>query len=136
MSTNWYEFLLDALEVEEPHRELGSYRGPVDPSATSIGDYFRQPAYPYPERLDVGSYYTQKLALQIELVKMQNWIDEQGRRLLILFEGRDTAGKGSTIKRFTEHLNPRRVHVVALEKPTEREQGQWYFQRYVSYNFV
>lgn len=133
MSTDWYEFLLDALEVEETSRELLSYRGPVDPSATSIRDYFRQPAYPYPERLDVGSYYREKLTLQIELVKMQNWVTEQERRLLILFEGRDTAGKGSTIKRFTEHLNPRRVHVIALDKPTDREQGQWYFQRYVQH---
>ncbi|HRR07643.1 MAG TPA: polyphosphate kinase 2 [Rhodothermales bacterium] len=69
--------------------------------------------------------------LQIELVKMQRWVQDQGIRLAILFEGRDAAGKGGTIRRFTEHLNPRAMRVVALNKPTEEERGQWYFQRYV-----
>ena len=69
--------------------------------------------------------------LQIELVKMQRSIEESGRRLAILFEGRDAAGKGGTIRRFTEHLNPRAMRVVALPKPTEEETGQWYFQRYI-----
>jgi polyphosphate kinase 2 len=69
--------------------------------------------------------------LQVELLKAQNWIKETGERIVILFEGRDAAGKGGTIKRFMEHLNPRGARVVALEKPTDEERGQWYFQRYV-----
>jgi polyphosphate kinase len=69
--------------------------------------------------------------LQIELVKLQRWIQEEGKRLAILFEGRDAAGKGGTIRRFIEHLNPRAMRVVALPKPTEEERGQWYFQRYM-----
>jgi polyphosphate kinase 2 len=71
--------------------------------------------------------------LQIELVKLQNWVKDTGQRIVIVFEGRDAAGKGGTIKRFTEHLNPRGATVVALEKPTERERTQWYFQRYVTH---
>ncbi|HHJ50272.1 MAG TPA: polyphosphate kinase 2 [Phaeodactylibacter sp.] len=77
--------------------------------------------------------YEQELQrLQVELVKMQRWVQEQGKRVAILFEGRDAAGKGGAIRRFTEHLNPRAMRVVALPKPTEMEQGQWYFQRYVN----
>ena len=74
-----------------------------------------------------------KRLLQIELLKLQNWIKDTGERLVILFEGRDAAGKGGTIKRFMEHLNPRGARVVALEKPSERERTQWYFQRYVAH---
>jgi polyphosphate kinase 2 len=70
-------------------------------------------------------------ALQIEMVKMQRWVQESGQRIAIVFEGRDAAGKGGTIRRFTEHLNPRSMRVVALPKPTEEEAGQWYFQRYL-----
>jgi polyphosphate kinase 2 len=81
--------------------------------------------------MDLKSYYRQKLALQVELVKLQNWVKDEGRKIVVVFEGRDAAGKGSTIKRFMEHLNPRAARVVALEKPTEEERGQWYFQRYV-----
>jgi polyphosphate kinase 2 len=69
--------------------------------------------------------------LQIELVKLQRWIQKEDRRLAIIFEGRDAAGKGGTIRRFIEHLNPRAIRVVALPKPTEEERGQWYFQRYM-----
>jgi polyphosphate kinase len=86
--------------------------------------------YPYVERIDLAEYRARKRALQIELLKMQSWVKDTGQRVLILFEGRDAAGKGGTIKRFTEHLNPRGARVVALEKPSPREQGQWYFQRY------
>nr|WP_246306852.1 polyphosphate kinase 2 [Herbiconiux flava] len=89
--------------------------------------------YPYDERLDRADYEAGKRLLQIELLKLQNWIKLHGRRLVIVFEGRDAAGKGGTIKRFTEHLNPRGARVVALEKPTERESSQWYFQRYVQH---
>ena len=76
-------------------------------------------------------YEYQLAQLQVELVKMQVWLNETGRRLAILFEGRDAAGKGGTIRRFVEHLNPRSMRVVALPKPTEDETGQWYFQRYI-----
>ena len=89
--------------------------------------------YPYDERLTRPDYEKAKRPLQIELLKLQDWIKESGQRLVILFEGRDAAGKGGTIKRFTEHLNPRGARVVALEKPTERESTQWYFQRYVAH---
>jgi polyphosphate kinase 2 len=89
--------------------------------------------YPYDSRMDRDEYEQQKRMLQIELLKLQNWIKAEGRRLVILFEGRDAAGKGGTIKRFTEHLNPRGARVVALEKPTEQESTQWYFQRYVQH---
>jgi polyphosphate kinase len=89
--------------------------------------------YPYHERLARADYERDKRLLQIELLKLQNWIKDTGGRLIILFEGRDAAGKGGTIKRFTEHLNPRGARVVALEKPTERELTQWYFQRYVTH---
>jgi len=87
--------------------------------------------YPYPERMAREDYERFKRLLQIELLKLQEWIKETGERLVIVFEGRDAAGKGGTIKRFMEHLNPRGARVVALAKPNERESGQWYFQRYV-----
>jgi polyphosphate kinase 2 len=89
--------------------------------------------YPYHERLPRPEYERTKRLLQIELVKLQNWVKDTGKRIAIVFEGRDAAGKGGTIKRFTEHLNPRGCSVVALEKPTERERTQWYFQRYVAH---
>jgi polyphosphate kinase len=89
--------------------------------------------YPYQERLDRSDYEREKRLLQIELLKLQNWIKANDQRLVILFEGRDAAGKGGTIKRFMEHLNPRGATVVALEKPSEREMSQWYFQRYIAH---
>jgi polyphosphate kinase 2 len=98
----------------------------------SIVDTWRED-YPYAERLGRDEYDHLKRVLQIELLKLQYWAKESGARIVILFEGRDAAGKGSTIKRFTEHLNPRGARVVALEVPTERERGQWYFQRYVEH---
>lgn len=87
--------------------------------------------YPYKTTMNRLEYEAKKLQLQIELGKLQNWVRDQGERIIILFEGRDAAGKGGTIKRFMEHLNPRSARVVALLKPTEAERGQWYFQRYV-----
>ena len=86
--------------------------------------------YPYPERMTRDEYEYLKRPLQIELVRLQNWVKDTGQRIVIVFEGRDAAGKGGTIKRFTEHLNPRGASVVALVKPSERERSQWYFQRY------
>jgi polyphosphate kinase len=95
-------------------------------------DTWRQD-YPYDERMTREYYDQHKRLLQIELVKLQNWVKDTGLRIVIIFEGRDAAGKGGTIKRFTEHLNPRGARTVALEKPSERERTQWYFQRYVPY---
>ncbi|MGY1604074.1 polyphosphate kinase 2 [Geodermatophilus sp. SYSU D00815] len=89
--------------------------------------------YPYPERMQRREYEIAKRRLQIELLKLQYWVKDTGQRLVVVFEGRDAAGKGGTIKRFTEHLNPRGARVVALDKPSEREQTQWYFQRYVQH---
>jgi polyphosphate kinase len=87
--------------------------------------------HPFEERLSRPEYDRVKRLLQIELVKLQYWVADTGQRMVILFEGRDAAGKGGTIKRFTEHLDPRGARPVALGKPSEREQGEWYFQRYV-----
>ena len=89
--------------------------------------------YPYGERLPRKEYEREKRRLQIQLLRLQSWVKETGQQLVIVFEGRDAAGKGGTIKRFTEHLNPRGTRVVALDKPSEREQTQWYFQRYVAH---
>jgi len=87
--------------------------------------------YPYPMRMRAREYETLKNGLQIELLKVQKWVKETGQRIVTLFEGRDAAGKGGTIKRFMEHLNPRLARVIALDKPSEAERGQWYFQRYI-----
>ncbi|SDF73962.1 polyphosphate kinase 2, PA0141 family [Lentzea fradiae] len=87
--------------------------------------------YPFTERMSRPEYDRLKRLLQIELLKLQYWVRETGQRLVILFEGRDAAGKGGTIKRFTENIDPRGARTVALDKPTERERGEWYFQRYV-----
>jgi len=89
--------------------------------------------YPYENLLSRKKYEARKYSLQVELLKLQAWSKESGQRIVILFEGRDAAGKGGAIKRFMEHLNPRGARVVALEKPTEVERGQWYFQRYVQH---
>jgi polyphosphate kinase 2 len=93
--------------------------------------YFRENLYPYRNRMTYDEYYDQKFPLQVEMVKLQNWIKDAGERMIILFEGRDAAGKGGTIKRITQSLNPRICRIVALGTPTEREKTQWYFQRYV-----
>lgn len=98
-----------------------------------VTDQFESSEYPYDTKISRKDYEKRKKELQIELLKMQNWVRETGQRVVILFEGRDAAGKGGTIKRIMEHLNPRGARVVALEKPTEQEKGQWYFQRYISH---
>ncbi|MDA5555489.1 polyphosphate kinase 2 [Shimia sp. MMG029] len=90
-------------------------------------------SYPHSERLSRKNYEADLESLQIELVKMQHWVRESGARVAMVFEGRDAAGKGGTIKRFRENLNPRGARVVALSKPTEAEQSQWYFQRYINH---
>jgi polyphosphate kinase 2 len=94
---------------------------------------WREGKYPYRNLLSRKRYEQQKYRLQVELLKLQAWVKETGQRVVIVFEGRDAAGKGGTIKRFMEHLNPRGARVVALEKPSESERGQWYFQRYIQH---
>ncbi|WP_281858744.1 polyphosphate kinase 2 [Litoreibacter halocynthiae] len=94
---------------------------------------FEQGEYPYAKKLGRAPYEAEKAALQVELLKVQHWVQETGQKFVLLFEGRDAAGKGGTIKRFTEHLNPRAARVVALNKPTDEERGQWFFQRYVKH---
>jgi polyphosphate kinase 2 len=94
---------------------------------------FENGMYPYADRIGRVRYEREKARLQVELLKVQRWVKESGKKIVILFEGRDAAGKGGAIKRFMEHLNPRGARVVALEKPTVAEQTQWYFQRYVNH---
>jgi polyphosphate kinase 2 len=98
-----------------------------------LSDDWRTGGYPYKNLMSRKNYEAQKYDLQVELLKFQNWVKATGARVVILFEGRDAAGKGGTIKRVMEHLNPRGARVVALEKPTDEERGQWYFQRYVKH---
>jgi polyphosphate kinase 2 len=104
-------------ETHDPDRELSRR--------------WRDGGYPYKNLLSRKAYERQKYYLQVELLKLQMWVKETGQRVVILFEGRDAAGKGGAIKRFMEHLNPRGARVVALEKPSEIERGQWYIQRYI-----
>ena len=94
---------------------------------------FADANYPYKTKMGRDEYETIKQQLQIELLKMQGWVKETGQKVVVLCEGRDAAGKGGTIKRFMEHLNPRGARVVALEKPSDEEMGQWYFQRYIKH---
>jgi polyphosphate kinase 2 len=136
VSNAWADYLMESYELPD----LG---GPIERAAPwdyarpvtddVIRKYFAEGLYPYPARMGPKDYYAQKRPLQIELVKLQNWVKEEGRKLVLVFEGRDAAGKGSSIKRFTEHMNPRGTRVVALDKPTDVERNQWYFQRYVDH---
>lgn len=98
-----------------------------------LADGWRTGGYPYKNLMSRKNYEKQKYRLQVELLKLQAWVKETGQKVVIIFEGRDAAGKGGAIKRFMEHLNPRGAHVVALEKPSEVERGQWYFQRYIQH---
>jgi len=120
--------LLDGLAVNERRPEkptlLNADGSPVETWREN---------HPYDRKVRRAEYERQKRVLQIELLKMQRWVKETGQRIVVVCEGRDAAGKGGTIQRFTERLNPRGARVVALEKPTEREAGQWYFQRYVAH---
>jgi polyphosphate kinase 2 len=114
------------------HDEVVFGRPPVH-GDDELVDGWRTAPYPYRNLMRRKVYEKQKYRLQVELLKLQAWVKETGQRVVIVFEGRDAAGKGGTIKRFMEHLNPRGARVVALEKPTEIEQGQWYFQRYIEH---
>jgi len=103
----------------------------IDPGGSAVETWRED--YPYAERMTRPEYEMEKYLLQIELLKFQYWGQDNGLKNVIVFEGRDAAGKGGTIKRFTEHLDPRSARTVALGKPSDREQGQWYFQRYVQH---
>ena len=105
------------------------YKGPRSSEDSSVAPL--PESYPYRSRMRCAVYEKEKKTLQIELLKVQSWVKDSGQKIVSLFEGRDAAGKGGTIKRYMEHLNPRGARVVALEKPTETERGQWYFQRYI-----
>ncbi len=109
--------------------KLSTVSKDAKPVASDLG--FEQGEFPYNEKISKSEYEARKAELQIELLKVQEWVVETGQKLVILFEGRDAAGKGGTIKRFMEHLNPRNARVVALNKPTDKERSQWFFQRYV-----
>jgi polyphosphate kinase 2 len=102
-------------------------------SSNELAEDWREGGYPYKYKMLRRDYEREKFVLQAELLKLQSWAKEARQRIIILFEGRDAAGKGGAIKRFMEHLNPRGARVVALEKPNEVERGQWYFQRYVEH---
>ncbi|MCK0149555.1 polyphosphate kinase 2 [Marivita sp. S6314] len=102
-------------------------------AAEDVRRAFETGKYPYSKRMGRRAYEAEKAALQAELLKVQLWAQETGQKFVMLFEGRDAAGKGGTIKRFTEHLNPRAARVVALNKPTDEERGQWYYQRYIQH---
>jgi polyphosphate kinase 2 len=104
-----------------------------DAPKTLVGDDSWKEGYPYDQKLARRPYEKQKLKLQMELLKLQSHFRDTGEKMILIFEGRDAAGKGGTIKRFTEHLNPRSARIVALEKPSDRELTQWYFQRYVTH---
>ena len=111
---------------------VAAKKGAVVPVGTPDDETFDNGRYPYSEKLDRKTYEAEKAKLQAELLKVQIWAQETGQKFVLLFEGRDAAGKGGTIKRFMEHLNPRAARVVALNKPSDAEKGQWFFQRYVS----
>ncbi|MCO5977096.1 polyphosphate kinase 2 [Ideonella oryzae] len=139
LSTDPLRALLDGAspdDLKALRREINARRKPaptgIDPDLElAVG--WREGHYPYKNLLSRRSYEEQKYRLQVELLKLQAWVKETRQRVVIIFEGRDAAGKGGTIKRFMEHLNPRGARVVALEKPSEVEQGQWYFQRYIQH---
>ena len=122
------------LDDVGPGEELPGFDidDPVLPAA--IADAALQSGgYPYAERMKRKVYQEEVRPLQVELLKLQRWVEQEGQRVVVLFEGRDAAGKGGTINRFMQHLNPRHARAVALSKPTETERGQWYFQRYVAH---
>lgn len=124
-----------AIKKAEEEAKTAAPRKPAarnaKPTAEEVRRAFETGEYPYDTKLSRRVYETQKAKIQAELLKVQLWAQETGQKFVLLFEGRDAAGKGGTIKRFTEHLNPRQARVVALNKPTWEEKGQWYFQRYI-----
>lgn len=119
----------ETVTPENPLHRLAQMR--QDPDA--VRKVFENGEYPYKRKIARKLYEQRKAELQIELLKVQEWVKATDQKLVLLFEGRDAAGKGGTIKRFMEHLNPRGARVVALDKPSDRERSQWYFQRYINH---
>jgi len=124
---------VSATNREEEPSNKNTLISDVKSSKQAMLESFRNGDYPYAKKMKRDEYEEEKQKLQIELLKMQNYVRESGEKIVMIFEGRDAAGKGGTIKRINEHLNPRHAKVVALEKPTEHEQGEWYFQRYIKH---
>jgi polyphosphate kinase len=122
----------DAALLRE-HMGLPKQKSRMRKNTDELADDWRNGGYPYKYMMLRKDYEQAKFQLQTELLKLQQWVKENNQRVIVLFEGRDAAGKGGTIKRFMEHLNPRGARVVALEKPSDVERGQWYFQRYVEH---
>ena len=124
---------IDKLRIEGYTVQGASEEDPVliAPNGEAVETW--RDNYPYDELMGREEYEEEKYQLQVELLKFQYWAEDTDQKFVIVFEGRDAAGKGGTIKRFTEHLNPRGARVVALNKPNDRERGQWYFQRYVQH---
>ena len=124
---------IDELQAQGYRVEGGKGEDPllVRPDGRAVETWRED--YPYDEMYDRDTYEEEKYLLQIELLKFQYWTQDVGAKHVVVFEGRDAAGKGGTIKRFMEHLNPRAARTVALTKPTDEEAGQWYFQRYVQH---
>ncbi|GAB3579745.1 polyphosphate kinase 2 [Calidifontibacter terrae] len=120
-----------AKQVKVPKTKIADV--PDEVITTAMADETWKVGYPYNQKMTRQEYERIKRDLQIEMLKLQAWVKASGAKIVVLFEGRDAAGKGGAIKRFTEHLNPRGARVVALERPTEREMTQWYFQRYVAH---
>ncbi len=123
----------DQVDVTPEIDEIAELEHQLNPDAESPDPNAWRQGYPYDTKISRKQYEKEKRKLQIELLKFQAWVKETGEKVVIIFEGRDAAGKGGAIKRFMEHLNPRGARTVALEKPTEREQKQWFFQRYVQH---
>ena len=127
------EALAKEKEMEETQKAEDKAEKFPQVTADLIRQTFENGEYPYEGKLDRKSYEREKAMLQAELLKVQKWVKDTGQKFVLLFEGRDAAGKGGTIKRFMEHLNPREARVVALNKPTDEEKGQWFFQRYIDH---
>ena len=123
----------DADSIAEPRTANDDGMAQHELDRMDVIRRFENGMYPYEDRISKHEYEEIKNSLQVELLKVQRWVKESGKKVVILFEGRDAAGKGGAIKRFMEHLNPRGARVVALEKPTTSQRTQWYFQRYVNH---
>ncbi len=120
-----------AKEESDPVGETLHTQVIGDQAPDDFREAFENGQYPYLKKIKKKEYEKRKAELQVELLKVQKWVEDTGQKIVLIFEGRDAAGKGGTIKRFMEHLNPRLARVVALAKPTDEERSQWYFQRYI-----
>jgi polyphosphate kinase 2 len=138
VSSEPVQAIIDGGAPDDTARVLNSLEKPAGKkelrrTSDELADDWRSGGYPYKYKMLRKDYEEQKFQLQAELLKLQAWVKESQQRVIILFEGRDAAGKGGAIKRFMEHMNPRGARVVALEKPGDVERGQWYFQRYIQH---